>query len=238
MEWLGSVGRGEYGKSFAYEVPVASLLRPRLIKTIQIVVPALLVSWIAGLLLAVWASIVGRRGVMMIESGALLALMFPDVVGIGVLLWLAVWMDVASITGVWLPMVCLACILLPPVVLHSAKGLADARSSRQVLLAERRGLSGPKLWRHYVMPAAANPLITLAGLSLASALGSSLLVEVILGWPGLGPLFLESVRTQDSPVVVTVVVLLGAVLIASNFVADVALYWLDPRIRMGHHNGS
>jgi peptide/nickel transport system permease protein len=92
------------------------------------------------------------------------------------------------------------------------------------------------LWRSYLFPAAANPLVSLAGLSLAGAIGSSLLVEVLLGWPGLGPMFLEAALTRDYPVVISVVMLLGTVLTISNLLADLVLYRLDPRIRLGDEN--
>jgi len=63
-----------------------------------------------------------------------------------------------------------------------------------------------------------------------------LLVEVLLGWPGLGPLFLEAAQTRDYPVVASVVMLLGSVLTISNLLADLALYRLDPRIRLGNED--
>jgi peptide/nickel transport system permease protein len=157
--------------------------------------------------------------------------LFPDVIGVSLFLWLTVWLGFGT-SSAWLPVACLTAVLLPTVVLHAVNGLSAARTLDFVRLAELRGVNERTLWWSYILPAAANPLTSLAGLSLAGAIGSSLLVEVLLGWPGLGSLFLEAAQTRDYPVVTTVVTLLGAVLMLSNLAADLALYWLDPRIRL------
>jgi len=81
------------------------------------------------------------------------------------------------------------------------------------------------------LPAALNPLISLLGLSLGSLLSASLLVEIVTGWPGLGPLFLEAVMARDFAVVLAVVMLSAAFLLIGNLVADLLLYRFDPRIR-------
>jgi peptide/nickel transport system permease protein len=230
-KWLTSASRGEFGRSLAYEMPVLSLLRPRVAKTLEIVIPALLLCWCGAGVLAMAA--VRRRAIHWLETFAVLASLLPDVIGISLLMWLAVGLHAQSIATAWLPIVSLTLVLLPTVILHATNAVSSAAKLPFVKLAERRGIATSRLWRSYVLPAAANPLISLAGLSLAGAIGTSLFVEVLLGWPGLGPLFLEAAQSRDYPVVTTVVVLLGAVLTASNLLADLALYRLDPRIRLG-----
>jgi peptide/nickel transport system permease protein len=83
----------------------------------------------------------------------------------------------------------------------------------------------------YALPVAANPLISLFGLSVATLLSGSLLVEVVFGWPGLGPLLVESMLARDVYVVVGVVMLSSVFLILGNLLADVLLFLNDPRIR-------
>jgi peptide/nickel transport system permease protein len=76
-----------------------------------------------------------------------------------------------------------------------------------------------------------NPLTQLFGFSLGTLLSASLLVEVIVGWPGLGPLFLEAIFARDFALVLGVIMISTAFLIAGNLVADLLLYRADPRIR-------
>jgi peptide/nickel transport system permease protein len=88
------------------------------------------------------------------------------------------------------------------------------------------------LWRH-VFPAAANPMISLFGFSIGALLSASLLIEVIMSWPGLGPLVLEAILARDLYLVIGVVMLSTAFLLAGNLLADLMLYAADPRIRKG-----
>jgi peptide/nickel transport system permease protein len=79
--------------------------------------------------------------------------------------------------------------------------------------------------------AAANPLISLLGLSIATLLSASVVVEMVMSWPGLGPLLIEAVAARDLHLVVGAVMCSTALLIAGNLVADALLYAADPRLR-------
>jgi peptide/nickel transport system permease protein len=63
-------------------------------------------------------------------------------------------------------------------------------------------------------------------------LSASLLSEVVMGWPGLGPLFLEAIMARDFALVLAVVMLSASFLVVGNLLADILLYRMDPRIRM------
>jgi peptide/nickel transport system permease protein len=62
-------------------------------------------------------------------------------------------------------------------------------------------------------------------------LSGSLLVEVVMSWPGLGPLLLEAILARDLYVVIGGVICSTIFLVAGNLLADVLIYWADPRIR-------
>ena len=81
------------------------------------------------------------------------------------------------------------------------------------------------------MPLASNPLISLLGLSIAGLLSGSLLVEWIMGWPGLGPLLLEAILARDVYVVIGAVMLSTILLVLGNLFADMLLLAADPRMR-------
>jgi peptide/nickel transport system permease protein len=88
------------------------------------------------------------------------------------------------------------------------------------------------LFRH-LLPVAANPMISLFGFSVAGLLSGSLIVEVVCGWPGLGPLILEATLSRDLYLVIGAIVFSTIFLLGGNLLADVALLALDPRIRSG-----
>jgi peptide/nickel transport system permease protein len=97
--------------------------------------------------------------------------------------------------------------------------------------ARGHGIGETRLLLRHALPAAANPLISLFGLSLAALVSGSLLVEVICGWPGLGPMFIDAIYARDVQIVLAVVMLFSAFLVISNFIADLLLYATDPRVR-------
>jgi peptide/nickel transport system permease protein len=74
-------------------------------------------------------------------------------------------------------------------------------------------------------------LIALFGFSVGTLLSGSLLVEIIMSWPGIGPLLLEAILARDLYLVIGGVLFSTVFLVAGNFLADVLLYWADPRIR-------
>ena len=228
--WVSSCFHGDCGTSLSYGVPVLRLIGPRLSNTFRIALPGLLLAWLLGTGLAL-ATAVLWRPMVALEPAAASVGMVPDVISIGVLLWLGVKLGL-PITGPGLPILGLLISLCPVIFLHASSSLDAARNLPFVRLARQRGMAEQRLWLRYVAPAAASPLVTLGGLSIAAAIGSSLIVEVLTGWPGLGPLFLEAVQARDYAVVQTVVVLLAAILAVSNLIADLILYRIDPRIRV------
>jgi peptide/nickel transport system permease protein len=62
-------------------------------------------------------------------------------------------------------------------------------------------------------------------------MSGSVVVETVLGWPGLGSLSVEAVRTRDVPLLMGVVLAAAVLVLAGNFVAEVLLRYNDPRMR-------
>jgi peptide/nickel transport system permease protein len=253
-EWGASAARGDFGYSLAYSGPVGPLLKERIRATLLLTGTATLLAWLLAVPIGIWTAN-RRRGVLNTLSSFVLAvlLIVPDLLLAIALLVLAVetgWFptggmtssDAASMTAAerfrdvaWhlvLPVAVLVTGMLPVLVRHVRASMIEAIDSPFALAACAHGIpSGRRLYRH-LLPAAANPLIGLLGLSLGTLLSASLLVEVVMGWPGLGPLLVDAILSRDIAVVLSAVVLSAAFLIAGNLVADLLLYRLDPRIRV------
>lgn len=226
--WLASCARGEWGTSIAYDMPVTRLIAPRVSKTAAIVVPAWFAGWLMALA-AAWRA--ARRKSRILEPAMTAANMLPEVIGASLLVWIAVLLR-APLGSAWIPSIALICAVFPLVFLHALGAFASARETNFVRLAASRMIPEARLWRKFIFPAAANPLISLIGPSLVAAVGSSLVIEAVTGWPGLGPLFLEAVQARDYELVQAVVVMLAACLTFTNLAADLLLYKTDPRIRL------
>jgi peptide/nickel transport system permease protein len=130
-----------------------------------------------------------------------------------------------------LPVIALVLSALPTLVRHVRASVAEVLEAPFLQAALGHGLPHRKLLYSYALRAAANPLISLFGFSIGTLLSGSLLIEVVMSWPGLGPLLLEAILARDLYVVVGAVLLSMLFLVAGNLVADALLYWADPRIR-------
>jgi peptide/nickel transport system permease protein len=130
-----------------------------------------------------------------------------------------------------LPVVALALGSAPVLARHVRARMLDVLNQPFMSAARGHGISGWRLLRRFALPAAANSLIGLLGFSIGTLTSMSLLIEIVLSWPGLGPLVLEAVLSRDVYVVVAVVTLSSVFLVVGNMVADALLFWCDPRIR-------
>jgi peptide/nickel transport system permease protein len=136
------------------------------------------------------------------------------------------------LTHLIIPVVTLVLAGLPSLLRHVRTSMAEVMQAPFIHAARGHGVSKSRLLFRYALPAAANPLISLFGLSVGGLISGSLLVEVVTGWPGLGPLLLEATMSRDLYVVVGVVMSSTVFMILGNFLADAMLVATDPRMRM------
>jgi peptide/nickel transport system permease protein len=100
-----------------------------------------------------------------------------------------------------------------------------------VRTARAKGLPGSRVLYKHALKNALLPVITLLGLSLPSLLAGAAITESIFTWPGLGLLAVQSVTTNDFPVVLAIVMIGGMMVLLGNLVADVLYGFVDPRIK-------
>jgi peptide/nickel transport system permease protein len=86
------------------------------------------------------------------------------------------------------------------------------------------------IWQH-AWRNALGPLLALAGLWLPLLVGGSVFVESVFSWPGLGNLAWEAIGARDYPVIMGAALLVSALVVLGNLLADLAHRWLDPRLR-------
>ena len=253
LSWINSVLHGQMGFSFAYNGPVAPLLLIRAKNSLLLTITATLLAWTIALPLGIWsAERLGRFPDRIISWSTATLLVIPDLALALGLLVLAVrthWfptggmasVDFGSLSGIHkirdlalhmtLPVAALVLSALPLLVRHVRAAVAEVLHAPFLLAAEGHGIPRLTLLFRYALPAAANPLLSLFGFSIGALLSGSLLIEVVMSWPGLGPFLLEAILARDIYIVIGGVLFSTIFLAAGNFLADILLYWMDPRIR-------
>lgn len=252
--WLRAVLHGDLGPSLAYGSPVAPLLAVRARNTLLLTGTSTLLAWLLAIPLGIGSAV--HRGKWGDRAGGVLTsalLTIPDLVLFLVLLLVAVrsgwfptggmvsaafsdlsaWGKVKDVAAhLFLPALGLAIVTLPPLVRHIRSAMIEALEAPFIRAARAHGITEGRVLMRYALPVAANPLISLFGFSLATMLSASLLVEVILSWPGMGPLLVDAILAKDVYVVIGAVMVSSVFLVAGNLFADLLLFAADPRIRM------
>jgi peptide/nickel transport system permease protein len=233
LRWAASTLRGEFGLSLSYGMPVSDLIWHRAAATLLLSLTALLLAWSLALPLGVWCASKPTGPLNRIAGTfASLLVSLPDLlIGLlGVAIALRFGVGPANGSLGWAA-VALAAVSFPAVFRHTRSSVSQTLQAPFVLHLRACGLTERRILFRHVLPASLNPVISLLGLSIASLLSSSLVIEVILGWPGLGPLLLEAILARDVPVVLAAVLLSSVLLLVGNLAADLLLYAADPRIR-------
>lgn len=250
--WVASVLKGDFGYSLAYRAPVGPLLARRIPSTLLLTGTATLLVWVLAIPLGIWSATQGRISAAILNLFLSSCLAIPELL---LALTLLVWAvrtghfpaggmhspGFESMTAAerfrdiaWhlaLPVTILVLGMLPVIVRHVRTSMVETLASGFALNARALGIPRRRILFRHALPAALNPILSLAGLSFGTLLSGSLVIEVIVGWPGVGPLFLDAVAARDFDLVIAVVMLAAAFLVAGNLLADIALYRADPRIR-------
>jgi peptide/nickel transport system permease protein len=253
LRWLQSVARGELGYSVTHNAPVGPLLWPRVRNTLLLTLPATALSWLMAIPIGLWAATRRGRWVDRAVSAAGTAILsVPDVLLALLFLLIAVrtgyfptggmvslgfdelgaWDQVKdALSHFLMPVTALTLAGAPLLVRHVRASVIEVLHAPFIDGARALGVPERRLLVRDVLRAAANPLISLLGLSIGALLSASLVIEIILSWPGLGPLLLEAVSARDLHVVVGAVMCSTGLLLGGSLLADALLVVADPRVR-------
>jgi len=256
ISWIkGIVTKGEFGFSFAYRKDVGELIAERLPKTLMLALLAHATSTIVGLVLGIFVA--SRQYSLADNAAAVVAFIFTSVPRF----WLAlviVYILVFTfrqhhITSFFSP----EYVLAPwsfgkvgdliehiwPIILIAGLGgvarnmrvmrgnLLDVLNAQYVTTARSKGLTESKVMIKHAVPNALHPIIAYQGTVLPYMIQGELEAAIVLGMPTMGPLFYDSLVTQDIYISGSFLLVYGALIVIGNLLADLFLAMLDPRIR-------
>jgi peptide/nickel transport system permease protein len=243
--WLLNLARGRMGESFYYHAPVATIILPRLARTLALAAAALLLA--VSFSLALGALAARRRGSLWDRASELVILLTASTPRIVLaLITLAVvartsWFPIGgageetladfSPLRILPPAIVLALPLVALFLAQVREGLSHALAQDFVQVARAKGLPERAVIMRHALRDALNPLITLFGYAFGSVVSGSVIVETVLGWPGLGALSVNAVRYRDVPLLMGVVMITATAVLAGNLFADILLRLNDPRLR-------
>ena len=152
------------------------------------------------------------------------------------------WMPPIQYVPIWEdPVQNLSMLIWPAVATGYRYSAVATRMTRSVLLevlredyvrtARAKGLLEKLIIRRHALKNALLPVVTVIGIEFAFLMGGLVVTEQVFNLNGIGKLFVESVTNHDYTMTQSLVMLVVAIFVLTNFVVDIMYAWLDPRIR-------
>jgi len=252
VDWLGNAVTGDLGISLATGESVRDVIfGPRLAITFSLalvaVVMTITVSAVFGMIAAVRAGKLSDR----VISTAAAALVAAPPFWLGMVLVLNFALEPRFLgvhfpaigyrplaDGFWtwlnaliLPAIALAALPIAELTVQLRASLIDVVQRDFILAARAKGLRPVKIVLKHALKNAAIPVVTVLGFRIAQLLGGSVIVEAVFVLPGLGTLAINSVLSQDVPVLLGLVLLSTIVVLAVNLLVDLSYGYFNPKVR-------
>ncbi|MBQ7873655.1 MAG: ABC transporter permease [Oscillospiraceae bacterium] len=244
FRYLFSIIKGDFGVSYniASNVPITDLLETRLPTSIRLGGQAVLLGATAGLILGLVAAlkhntifdtiatIISVLGVSLPSYVFALALSYTLGYRLG---WFPLLYDSTSpfISSV-LPTVALSMFSMANIARFTRTEMLEVLRSDYMLLAESKGISGPKLIIRHALRNALIPIITVLGPLIVNTMTGSLVIEKIFSIPGIGELMVRSIQQNDYNVTIALSFIYSLMYIGIMLVVDILYGIIDPRIRL------
>ena len=248
VHWLGGFFGGDFGVSYSYGLPVRELLQGKLPVTLCLSLIAfcmvVLISIPVALLLAHREGSALDRICSVINQVAMsippffIGIIFTSIFGLALRLFVA-GSFVSAEESFWgflgyliFPALSIALPKSAMTVKLLRSSILDEMGEDYVRTAYSRGHSRKTVLRRHVLRNSIIPVITFLAVTIADLVAGSIIIEQVFNIPGLGRLLLLSISNRDFPVVLSIIMIIAAIVIFVNFLADVAYQLVDPRIRL------
>lgn len=133
-----------------------------------------------------------------------------------------------------MPSLVLSIMMTAGVMRYARAAMLDALNKDFIKTARSKGLPEWRVNLLHGFRVALTPVVVLIGFRLPALIGGSVIVEQVFQWPGVGSLFVLSVRNQDYPVVMAIALISVVTVLVVSVVIDVLTAIIDPRVRLGN----
>jgi peptide/nickel transport system permease protein len=248
--------RGDFGYSFRTREPIGRMLLSRLPATLELGTVALVISLIVGIPAGIYTALRPRGLVSQaILIGTLIGVSIPTFV-IGILLiflfgvqlgWLPTfgrggtveigwWRSSLFTADGWrslvLPALTLGLFQLTLTMRLVRAQMMEVMRTDHIRFAIARGVPWRSIRYRHALPNTMIPVVTIIGLQFGGVIAFSIVTESVFQWPGMGLLFLESIRFVDIPVMSVYLVVIAFFFVLINLLVDLLYVAIDPRLRV------
>lgn len=247
---------GEFGFSYRTRQPIGEMLLERAPATIELGIVSLLISLIVGIPAGIYTAL--RNDGFLSQTiliTTLIGISIPTfVIGIfliylfGVQLgwlptfgrgevteigwWKSSFFTIKGLEALILPAITLGIYQLTLTMRLVRSEMQDVLNTDFIKFAVARGINRRSIHYHHALRNSMVPVITIIGLQFGGVIAFSIVTESVFQWPGMGLLFLESIRYVDIPVMAVYLVIIALVFVVINLIVDMLYFVIDPRVRL------
>jgi peptide/nickel transport system permease protein len=254
VTYIVNLIQGEFGTSFHYQRPVWDVLEDKVVNTLVLMIPSTTAAVILGVAAGLYFG--WRRGSRIERLGVLLPPIIRGlpVFWLGILLLMAFsyglnwfpnggmrstgtfvtdrWQLFLSRDFLWhltLPFLCMTITSLPEPMLIMRSSLLETKGEDYLELIEAKGVSEWVVLKHAARGSLL-PVMTWVFHMFGYAMASTVVIEIVFAWPGLGREIVTAVNAYDYPVIQASFFLISAIIISLNLLMDLIYGVLDPRV--------
>jgi peptide/nickel transport system permease protein len=254
-KWAGGLVQGDFGMSFAYREPVADVIWSRFGLSVALALSATIIAWGIAIPVGVYSAThrysLGDNVVTLIQF---IGVAIPEfLLALAVMVAAVQWggIDVGGLFSneyrnapwsidklldmlahLWMPLLVISVASTAWLTRVMRANLFDVLNQQYVQTARAKGVAENKvIWKHAVRNAL-HPLVMTLGTTLGVIISGEAVVSIIFNLPTTGQALLQTLIVKDTYVAATLLVMLSALLIIGNLIADLLLMWIDPRARV------
>ena len=246
FNWLKGVCKGDLGYSLQNNMPVGTLMMQKLPATIELSLAALFISTVLGILLGVISAIrKGRLADNLLTVAGMIGVAIPQFLfGVFCIMLFCLrlkWFPVGQrgteglldeLHHLFLPAFVLGISMTAGVMRYSRSSMLDSMNRDYVKTARAKGLPEWKVNLLHGFRVACTPVMVLIGFRLPMLISGSIVIENIFQWPGVGRWFTDSVKSQNTPIIMSVGLFMVLLVLLSSLLVDILTAVLDPRVKL------
>jgi len=253
--WIGGFFKGDFGYSLEWKRPVSELIADRLYLTLLLSFLSLCIMWLIAVPIGIYSATHQYSwGDNVLTFLGFLGLSVPDFLLGLFYLFVGIFVFNISVSGLYsgemekapwsvAKVLDLVNHLLWPALILGAGGMAklirimrgsllETLGQQFITTARAKGLKEKTVVNKYAVRVAINPLVSVMGMQIPELVSGATVLGIVLSLPTTGPLFMQALLSQDMYLAGSFLLFLALMLMVGNLLADIALAWVDPRIRL------
>lgn len=256
INYIGRAIQGDFGISYQFKRPVATMIGERLPATLELSMVSALFALIAGIPMGVYTALKRDSFISKIFlTVSLVGISLPTFL-IGILLifvfavqlqwlpsfgrgqtvdlgwWTTGLLTSSGIKALIMPAITLGLFQMTLIMRLVRSEMLEVLRTDYIKFARARGLRDRAIHFGHALKNTLVPVITITGLQLGAIIAFAIITETVFSWPGMGLLFLQAVQDVDIPIMSAYLLMIAFLFVVINLIVDLLYVFVDPRIRI------